>query len=236
MRRADAPLRVMTYNIHHGIGADLKMDLQAIADVIAAENPDVVALNEVGRARVTNGFVDTLPLISHRLQMDYVFGANHRDGQYGNALLSRHPILDWDNTHYVHESTETRGLLRAVIDAGSEPVTFFVTHLDHVKGPENVRAEQIREALSAWAGMPRSVLVGDLNAEPQAPEMQPIYGAGFVDALEAAGHSDAFTYWDAVPQRRIDYVFLTPDLTLGRSWVAQSRASDHLPVVAEVGQ
>jgi endonuclease/exonuclease/phosphatase (EEP) superfamily protein YafD len=33
----------------------------------------------------------------------------------------------------------------------------------------------------------------------------------------------------------IDFIFVTPDLTLGRAWVVPSRASDHLPVLAEVG-
>jgi endonuclease/exonuclease/phosphatase family metal-dependent hydrolase len=238
------PLRVMTYNIHHGLSADNRVDLQAIVDVIAAENPDVIVLNEVNRARATNGFVDTLALVSQRLGMRFVFGANYRDGQYGNALLSRYPILEWDNTHYTRDSTEVRGLLRAVVQVPGGPLTFYATHLDHLSGPEHARAEQVGEALALWAGEPRAVLLGDLNAEPQAPELQPIYEAGFVDALAATGQDDAFTFWDppqsvhsANPcshQRRIDYIFLTPDLSPLRAWVVPSRASDHLPVLVEV--
>jgi len=234
---AGQPLRVMTYNIHQGIDADMRMDLEAIADAIAAENPDVVALNEVNRARATNGFVDTLPLISRRLGMPYVLGANYADGQYGNGILSRYPILEWDNTHYTHNTTEVRGLLRVVIKAPDGQITFYATHLDHISSPDNARAEQVAEALALWDSSPRSVLLGDLNAEPDKPELMAIYDAGFVDALAVTGQDEVFTFWDPVPMpgRRIDFIFVTPDLALGRVWVVQTRASDHLPVLAEVG-
>jgi len=229
------PLRIMTYNIHHGIDADLVMDLEAIADVIAAQNPDVVVLNEVNRARITNGFVDTLPLISQRLRMRYVFGANPPDEQYGNALLSRYPILAWDNTHYAHNTTEVRGLLRAVVQTAGEPLTFYGTHLDHLASPKDARDQQVSEALAKWDGTPRAILLGDLNADPQAPELQSIYRAGFLDVLASTGQDDVFTSWNPASRRRIDYIFQTPDLPLHRAWVVPSRASDHLPVLAEVG-
>jgi endonuclease/exonuclease/phosphatase family metal-dependent hydrolase len=79
-------------------------------------------------------------------------------------------------------------------------------------------------------------LLGDLNAEPDKPELKAIYQAGFVDALHAGGKDDAFTFWDPVPTpgRRIDYIFVTPDLKVGAVNVIQVRASDHLPVVAEI--
>jgi endonuclease/exonuclease/phosphatase family metal-dependent hydrolase len=234
MPAASKPLRVMTYNIHQGLDARFGMDLEAIVDVIKAENPDVVVLNEVNRARVTNGFVDTLLLISHRLHMPYVFGANVQDGQYGNALLSHYPILAWDNTPYESNTTEVRGMLRAVVRVGDEPITFFATHLDHLEGPDHVRMEQVTEALHLWGGAPRAVLLGDLNAEGNAPELQGIYHAGFLDVLAATGQDGAFTYWDPVPTRQLDFIFLTPDLSLASAWVVPSRASDHLPVVAEV--
>jgi endonuclease/exonuclease/phosphatase family metal-dependent hydrolase len=163
-----------------------------------------------------------------------VFGANYQDGQYGNALLSRYPILGWDNLHYAHNTTETRGLLRALVQVPGGRVAFFGTHLDHIERPGDARAEQVAEALTAWNGTPRTILLGDLNAEPSAPELQGIYDAGFLDALQATGQESLFTFWDATPSRRIDYIFVTPDLTPVQAWGVRSRASDHLPVMAEV--
>ena len=42
-------LKIMTYNIHVGVGMDKKLDLQRIADVINQEKPDLVGLQEVDR-------------------------------------------------------------------------------------------------------------------------------------------------------------------------------------------
>ncbi len=230
------PLRVMTYNIHQGINADLMVDLESIAEAIVNESPDVVALNEVNRARATNGFLDVLPYLSRRLDMPYVFGSNYQDGQYGNAILSRYPIVEWENTHYINNTTETRGALRAVIQTPAGEVTFYATHLDHISGENNARLEQVTELLAMWGGAGRTVILGDLNAVPDTPEIQALYAAGFVDALLATGQVDAFTFWDPIPTpgRRIDYIFLTPDMNVGNAWVPQTRASDHLPVVAEI--
>jgi len=229
-------LRVMTYNIHQGINADLMVDLGSIADAIVRENPDVVALNEVNRARATNGFLDVLPYLSRRLDMPYVFGANYEDGQYGNAILSRYPIVDWENTHYVNNTTEIRGALRAGIQTADGEVTFYSTHLDHIGGEDNARLEQVTELLALWNGAGRTVILGDMNAIPDTPEISALYAAEFVDVLLATGQADAFTFWDPIPTpgRRIDFIFITPDLKVENAWLPQTRASDHLPVVAEI--
>jgi endonuclease/exonuclease/phosphatase family metal-dependent hydrolase len=231
-----APMRLMTYNIHHGTNAVSHMDLQAIADAIAAENPDVVALNEVSRGYISTGYVDTLWLISRRLGMPYVLGMSNREGRFGNALLSRYPITRWDNTPFQHLGTEVRGVLRATVDTPIGAVTFYATHLDHRPGPVSLRPEQAQEMLALWNDQPRSVLLGDMNARPAEPDLQAIYEAGFTDVLRATGQENAFTFWNPVPTpgRRIDYIFLTPDLTVTRAWIPQTRASDHLPVVAEI--
>lgn len=233
-----AVLRVMTYNIHQGISADFQVNLDAIAETIAAQKPDIVVLNEVNRARPNYGLIDTLPFIANRLEMDYVFGANYADNQYGNAILTRDPILDSSNTHYRAETTETRGVLRAVIDSPIGQVTIYGTHLDHIGGAKNVRAQQVAEFLQIWNRTPRSILLGDLNAEPDKPELQALYQAGFIDALRVGGKDNAFTFWDPIPTpgRRIDYIFVTPDLRVISVDVIPSRASDHLPVVAEIAR
>jgi endonuclease/exonuclease/phosphatase family metal-dependent hydrolase len=215
----------------------MKLDLEAIAEAIQKESPDVLALNEVNRARATNGFVDVLAYLSQRLDMPFIFGANYTDGQYGNALLTRYPIESWKNHHFKTNTTEQRGVLVVTVQKTPEPLTFFATHLDHLDTPDNARAAQVNEMLALWNGRSRSVILGDLNAEPHTPEIQLIDQAGFIDLLEASGQGQVFTFWyvDPQPGQRIDYIFLTPDLPHGEAWAPQTRASDHLPVVGQVG-
>ena len=230
------PLRVMTYNIHQGLDADIRMDLDALAAVIRQEQPDILALNEVNRGRATNGFVDTLFYLSHQLELPYVFGNYATDGLYGNAILSRYPIREWENLPYQTNTTEVRGVLWAVVDAPGGALNIYATHLDHIGSADNARLAQVTELLADWNGAPRSILLGDLNAPPQAPELQPVYQAGFADALRLAGLENIFTFWDPmpIPGKRIDFIFLTPDLTALSAWSPETRASDHRPVIAEI--
>jgi endonuclease/exonuclease/phosphatase family metal-dependent hydrolase len=233
---AGQPIRVMTYNIHQGVDADMKMDLEAIVAAILAEQPDILVLNEVNRNRATNGYTEVLSLISEKTGMPYIFGNNYADGQYGNALLTKLPILEWENLHFEHNTTETRGVFRVVVETASGPLTLYATHLDHIASPDDVRFEQVAEILSVWDHSPRVILLGDMNATPETPEIQQIYTAGFVSVLEAAGQADTFTFWNQppVPGYRIDHIFVTSDLEIGDTWVSQTRASDHLPVIVVI--
>jgi endonuclease/exonuclease/phosphatase family metal-dependent hydrolase len=234
-------IRIVTYNIHQGLDADYSMNLEGIISEIKKLSPDVVCLQEVNRAQVSNGLVDCLMPVSHALGMPYAFGANHEDGQYGNAVLTRYPIKDWDNLRFFNNSTETRGTLHAVIrtkQVGNmyNDLNIFVTHLDHIAGPKNVREKQSLEVLELWAKRPRSVIVGDLNAEPDTPEMKPFYASGLRDALEPSGDKYRKTFWEGYgePAMKLDYVFISPDLDATGVIIDDSRASDHKPVAVDI--
>jgi endonuclease/exonuclease/phosphatase family metal-dependent hydrolase len=234
-------IRILTYNIHQGLDAEYRMNLEGIINEITKFNPDIVCLQEVNRAQLSNGLVDCLMPVSHALGMSYVFGSNHDDGQYGNAVLTRYPIKDSDNLRFFNNSTETRGTLHAVIKTKQaedimSDLNIFVTHLDHISGPKNVREKQAREVLEFWAKKSRAVIVGDLNAEPDTAEMKPFYASGLKDALEPSGNKYVKTFWEGYgePAMKIDYVFISPDLNAADVIIDDSRASDHKPVAVDI--
>ncbi len=234
-------IRVLTYNIHQGLDADGVMNLEGIIGEIKKLNPDIVCLQEVNRAQVSNGLVDCLMPISYALGMPYVFGANSEDGQYGNAILTRYPVRDWDNLRFFNNSTETRGTLHAVIktrqpnDMNSD-LNLFITHLDHISGPSNVRGKQVREVLEFWSKRPRSIIAGDLNAEPDSSEMKPFYAAELKDSLEPFGKKYVKTFWEGFGEQamKLDYIFISKDLNAVDAMIEDSRASDHKPVVVDI--
>src|SRR5512145_1670899 len=88
---AKKTLRVMTYNIHVGVGMDKKLDLQRIADVINRERPDLVGLQEVDRGVKRTEGKDEIAELAKMTRMDYAFAHNldYQGGQYGVAILSR---------------------------------------------------------------------------------------------------------------------------------------------------
>lgn len=238
-------LTVMSFNIHHGQGTDGRLDLRRIADVIDDADPAVVGLQEVDRHwSERSDFVDQAHWLATRLHMRVVFGANldldplepgRPRRQYGTAILSRSPILDWDNTFLPRFGDhEQRGLLRARIRVRGVPLLVYDTHLQH-----NDAAERLAQAdaIKTLIGRPSAsfVLLGDLNAEADAPEIRALTD-DMADAWVRGGAGDGYTYESDAPTKRIDYVLTSSDVVTRTAAVVTGTpaASDHLPVTAEV--
>ena len=110
--------RVMTYNIHHGEGMDGKVDLLRIADVIKWEQADIVALQEVDSGVARTARRDLPAELAALTGMTCVFSNNfhYQGGEYGNAVLTRFPIVRWTNSHYkMIRPGEQRGLLQLTL-------------------------------------------------------------------------------------------------------------------------
>ena len=227
------PIRVMTYNLHQGFDVHGRHTLEEMAKVIEAEDPDIVALQEVSRGWVVNGSVDMLAWLSQRLEMDYVWGPA-ADSAWGNALLSRLPI----GAHENHAMPNNEALLidRAFVIAevdvgGGETLDVVATHF-HSGDPDSaLRIPQSRAVLASIDVNRTTVLLADLNALPGEPEMRMLADAGLEDAFVAAGATgDGFTYPSDDLWKRIDYIWATPDLEARDFSVPASLASDHLAV------
>jgi len=239
----DREFTAMTYNIHHGVGVDGELDLDRIAGVIRAADAEVVGLQEVDNGwSARSDFQDQAKELAERLGMHYVYAANlDREPlepggtrrQYGTAILSEYPILESENTLLPRpEGGEQRGLLEALINVRGVPVRVYNTHLQHNSAVE--RTAQVQAILSHAGELEEpTLLMGDLNARPDAPEMQPLY-TRFEDAWVEGGGGPGYTYPAEAPDRRIDYVLVSPDVSVTDAYVPRTLASDHLPVVAEV--
>ncbi|MGC8838848.1 MAG: endonuclease/exonuclease/phosphatase family protein, partial [Anaerolineae bacterium] len=227
----EASLRVVTYNIHRGFNAQGSLDVEGLARTLAEAQADLVGLNEVSRGRLLDGGVDVLLWLSHRLGMQAEFGATVEE-LYGNALLSRYPIVGVQNFPFETYHSEPRGCLLSAVQMGTEQVLVMVTHLDHEEEAAPERAAQVTELLSLWGKRSPAILLGDFNAEPGAPELANLKAEGWVDVAAALEGRPAPTFPSPTPVRRIDYIFVTPDMQPVDVSVPSSLASDHLPVVA----
>ena len=243
---SEVPLRVMSFNIAYGHG-----DLEGIAKAIRASAPDVVALQEVDvHWDRRSGFADQALELAKRLQLQVRFAPIYRlpgasasaaPREFGVALLSRHPISAFRNHTLARLSTlpgassvpsPLPGFLEATIEVGGKEVRVFNTHTDYRPDPR-VRQQQVAEML-AYIGKATkpTLLLGDLNAPPNAPELQPL-----LKALRDVWPGSAglgFTYPATNPVRRIDYVLTSEHFRVKRAWVPPTVASDHRPVVADL--
>ena len=242
-QRPERPLRVATFNIHHGAGLDGVVDLERIAGVVEQTGAEVVGLQEVDRHwSARSDFVDQATWLAERLDMHLAYGANLDQDpltvgaprrQYGTAILSRYRLRDVRNTLLPRpEGGEQRGLLEAGISVRGARVRVFNTHLQHTSQVE--RLAQIEVIRSVLARTRESVVVlGDLNATPDTPEIAAIT-EDLTDAWVEAGEGDGFTYDAATPHARIDYVLTSANVVARSAVVVTTDAADHLPVVVDL--
>jgi endonuclease/exonuclease/phosphatase family metal-dependent hydrolase len=229
------PVKVMTYNIHSGYNVDGGQDFEAIAQVIEDSDADIIGLQEVSRGRLMDGAVDMTTWLSRRLEMQVLF-LGTGEPTWGNALLSRYPIIESGSGELPDEGTLLkRGYLWAAIDVGEdEPLYVIVTHLHHLVADSQVRQVQVPVILDFWDNRAQTILLGDLNAGPDSVEMGLISKAGLVDSWSESGFGDGYTYYATDPYKRIDFLWLSPDLEALEIEVIQTPASDHLPVLGEM--
>src|ERR1051326_8873228 len=161
-------IRVMTYNIHVGVGMDKKLDLARVAGVINAQHPDLVGLQEVDRGVERTQRIDEIAEIARMTKMDYAFAFNlrYQGGQYGVAILSRYPIMATDHRLYKNtREAERRGYIRAEVKIGGQVLNFVTTHLDYQY--EDGRIFETEQLLAGLKDVKDPlILVGDFNDVP----------------------------------------------------------------------
>lgn len=234
---APATLRVMSYNIHHAEGIDGKLDVERIARVILDAKADIVGLQEVDRGVERTQKRDLPAELAQLTGMKVWFEKNipHQGGEYGNAVLSRFPVKRAKNTHlksFAHG--EQRGVQQLVIEVGGRELLFMNTHLDARRDPAEREHSSVElKAIVAAAAQP-VILLGDFNAAPDAPSIAALR-AFLADTWTALYQEPGYTIPVRKPNKRIDYIWLTPGAFEPVSMqVLSSEASDHLPIVAEL--
>jgi endonuclease/exonuclease/phosphatase family metal-dependent hydrolase len=230
---SEEPVKVMTYNIHSAFDSTGRQDLEAIANVIEDSGADVIALQEVSRVRFMDGFTDIPNWLSRRLEMPFLFQGTE-EPIWGNAILTRYPILDSGSGELPRVGTLIeRGYLWASIDAGGpQPLLVVVTHLHHLSPDSVERQAQVPVLLQFWDGQTSSILLGDMNAEPDSTEMKMVAEAGLLDAWDGAGVGSGYTFSSTDPVKRIDWIWHSDNLQPLVVQVVQTQASDHMPVLA----
>ena len=254
--RPPVTLKVMTFNIQHGINGTSRYNLQSAIDAIARVQPDIVGLQEVTRnhpfyacddqpARIASGLRAATGQgweVSYQQEWftpDVSCQTSGRgDGREteGLAFLARRGLSASTMTALPDSRI---GLQTTVADAYGLPVV--VTHLTSGGSAGATRTQQIDRLLS-WArafGEP-IVVMGDFNAGPDTPEIQPLL-AGFHDAWTDAQRAGRATgNSNSHGSSRLDYIFFAPGRTLSlesaevvnTAALIGTAASDHEPVVA----
>lgn len=240
------PFRILTYNVHRWLGTDRKISPTRIAEVIAACEPDIVALQEVRAGRTRAGEVDQAAVVADKLGMDLYFQPTIRilGEQYGIAILTRHPAHLVKSGRLPTQSTkpsfEKRSALWVCAEIEGQKVNVINAHLSLRSGERRTQAAAL--VGSDWMGHPDcadpAILLGDFNAPPYSRSYRMIAGR-LRDAQLSNSHGEPQpTFHTRAPVLRLDHVFVTRSVEVVNAAPVRNTltrvASDHFPLLAEL--
>lgn len=231
-------MRLMVYNTEHCFNElTRQIDFPAIAEAIKSHAPDVVGLNEIRGKGESPEYGPQTDLLSELTAMPHAYFAKAIDvpkcGPYGNALLSKLPLVSVE-TILVPDPAErmpgrryyeTRCLLKAVLENG---LTVLVIHFG--LNPD----EQKNAVDTVLANLPaeKCVLMGDFNLRPDNALLDPIR-ARMKDAADVFD-APKLSFPSHAPDRKIDYIFVTPDVEIVTADIPATVVSDHRPHTVEI--
>jgi endonuclease/exonuclease/phosphatase family metal-dependent hydrolase len=227
-----AVLRVATYNVH-----DLRDDRDAVTHVLRTVRADVLCLQEVPRRLVP---VVRLGRFARELAMAVAAAGR---GSGGTAVLTgdRVEVLGGRVDRLpVAGLSRTRGVATASLRLpDGTRCTVSSVHLSLRESERVAHANLVLRGLARWGGAPY-IVGGDLNEPPQGPSWSVLR-----ERLQDVAPDGEHTFPAAGPRRRIDALLVSPGVRVLAAWVAGepdglsqstlARASDHLPVLADLG-
>jgi len=261
-------LRCLTLNLW-GAEPPLDQRMALVAEGLRGLAPDVVTLQEV--REVPGRLPNQAETLASAAGFSYVFApaTPFGGGQEGLAILARQPILEHEALELPHaESKERRILLSARVQNGRGSVWIHTTHLNYRLTHGQQREDQVQAIAASVAGRTSDspqIVMGDFNARPEADEIR------FMRGLTTLGNHRTYFQdaWDRMnlgipgltwaranpytaklaflePDRRLDYIFVTPMRGDGRGTVLSCAmvfdtpgvdavyASDHFGLLAEI--
>jgi endonuclease/exonuclease/phosphatase family metal-dependent hydrolase len=212
--------RVVSYNIHRAIGVDRRFRPERIVRIIASYDPDIVLLQEVDEGAPRSRELDLAKETAQALGLPYrAVGHNVtlRKGRYGNATLSRFPILSERNIDLTIDLWKRRGCQHTAIA--------LFGRLDR-------RLDVFNLAPSSAC-----LVGGDFNDWRSLLTPFLTRGMNFRPATESSTGRPLLTYPSFFPRGPLDRIYFRGGLTLLAAFRCRHRlsrvASDHLPIVAD---
>ncbi|MBQ8410095.1 MAG: endonuclease/exonuclease/phosphatase family protein [Clostridia bacterium] len=229
-------MKIMSFNTQHCLNfIKRNIDFQVMADAITACNADVVGLNEMRGEGVAADYAAQTENLSQLTGLDHFFFAKaieFPNGPYGNSLLSRYPIVSAEaipvpdpeprkyNGYY-----ETRCLLKAKLENG---LCVLVIHFGLNPDEQENAVHTILQHLENE----KCILMGDFNVTPENELLRPIRER-MKDTADFFAE-DKLSFPSDRPDRKIDYIFVSPDIEVVTADIPDIVASDHRPHTAQI--
>ncbi len=241
-------VRLVSYNIHRAIGVDRRFRPERIARILTHHEPDLVLLQEVDEGAPRSREMDLARELAFGLGYPHVAVGHNvtlRKGRYGNATLSRHPILRERNIDLTVVGRKRRGCQHTAIQLHASgdhpPLEVFNLHLGLSARERELQIGLLLRSRE-FAGLARDapiVIAGDFNDWRSLLQRLLTERLAFRSATgpHVSMARAARTYPSFFPSGALDRIYYRGPLRL--LWARRCRlrlsrlASDHLPIVAE---
>jgi len=221
-------VKLLSWNIW----VDNKFDL--VKDYLSSSGADILALQEV---RADDSSRDIVSYLTSSLGYDHIFYPQPRPWESGRvdgpAIFSKYEITSSQKQLISVENGV--GAVNANIKIKNNIYHVFSTHLSHTHQQESaMQLDQINKVISNIPTT-NSILMGDFNAIPTSHTLQKVKEKMFDVDLQNTPTWSVYEDGCNVCQQktvdiRLDYIFVTPDITTHSYTVGQSKGSDHLPI------
>ena len=243
-----ASIKILSYNIHKGLSFNNKFILKEMKQAIQLVNADVVLLQEVEGENKDKDLkhhkgisTPQFEFLADSIWHHYAYGKNaikeHR--HHGNALLSKYPIIQWDNTDVSSSNFEKRGILYTKMDIPSfnHKLHIFCLHLSLLHRDRLKQIATLKKIIKekTQEGDP-VIIAGDFNDWNQKINSIMDTKLGMKEAFVELTQDNPRTFPSSFPLLKLDRVYfknmeaLSALALSGKPWTT---LSDHLALLVE---
>lgn len=242
-------LKVLTYNIHKGFSVgNVRFVLHQIKDALEVIQPDLIFLQEIQgehvkrQSKIANWPEESqFEFLADELWPHYAYGKNavYKKGHHGNAILSKYPIIAWENIDVSLHRRASRSLLHCTIEIPElqQKVHAICIHLGLFKIEREQQLTVLCNRIESHVPHHDPLVVaGDFNDWRGHAEEHLEMDIGLEEVFKAlqGHHARTFPAWQpALQVDRIYYRGFTPLTCHTFHKEPWHKLSDHLPLYAE---
>ncbi|MBN1329865.1 MAG: endonuclease/exonuclease/phosphatase family protein [Candidatus Heimdallarchaeota archaeon] len=229
--------KVVTFNVQQGYDIEGNLNFSGILADLRAIDADIIGLQESDTCRISSINTDIVRFLAANLHLYSYYGPMTITGTFGIALLSKYPILN-AQTHFMYSEGEQTATIEAQIVIQATTYNIFVSHFgEHA----NDRLQQAGEIVELVTGKSNAILIGDFNFRPWTEPYNITTGVindawllFWPTGIDDLGYTGLTNNWQN-PTGRIDYIFISPEITLSDCRVVRDAySSDHMPVTVTI--
>ena len=222
-------IKVLSFNIHKGMGWHrFRPTLNEVAEHISELSPDLIFFQEI--------LGDHVPFLMQEIWPYFCYGKNavYMKGHFGNAILSKFPIIFYENLNLTTSRFDKRGLLHAIIQLPESHLHLLCVHLGLFKKGREIQYDKIVTYIESTIDSKEAIILGgDFNDWGSHATIPIIHQLKLDEAFMSLHNAYAKTFPAWRPLLKLDRIYSRGlriqkvERMMQKSW---RKISDHIAI------